>query len=142
MAASTIAIWAVSSSPKPDSACTPTIRQMPAIPARTPSSFRDVTASWRVMASVRKNVNIGAVELRMVATPASSACEPQATIVHGMTLLRQAWNRKRRQVVASIGILTPRQRMIDQQQQSGDQRAARDQGDRRDGRDADLRMKV
>ena len=44
--------------------------------------------------------------------PASSACDPQATIVHGTTLLRQAWNRKRRQVVASTGILTPRQRMI------------------------------
>ena len=112
MAASTITIWAVSSSPKPDSACTPTIRQMPAIPATTPSSFRDVTASWRVMASVRKNVNIGAVELRMVATPASSVRDPQATIVHGMTLLRQAWNRSRRQVVASMGIRTPRQRMI------------------------------
>ena len=112
MAASTIASWAVSSSPKPDSACTPTIRQMPAIPAMTPSSFRDVTVSWRVTASVRKNVNIGAVELRMVATPASNACAPQATIVHGITLLRQVWNRKRRQVVASTGILTPRQRMM------------------------------
>ena len=29
-----------------------------------------------------------------------------------MTLLRQAWNRKRRQVAASTGILTPRQRMM------------------------------
>ena len=85
---------------------------MPAIPATTPTSFRDVTASWRVMANVRKNVNIGAVELRMVATPASSARVPQATIVHGMTLLRQAWNRKRRQFAASAGNLIPRQRMI------------------------------
>src|SRR6185503_10136827 len=74
--------------------------------------FRDVTASWRVIANVRKNVNIGAVELRMVATPASRVLDPQATIVHGMTLLRQAWNRKRRQVAASMGILTPRQRMM------------------------------
>ena len=57
-------------------------------------------------------MNIGAVELRMVATLASSARVPQATMVHGMTLLRQAWNRKRRQFSASTGILIPRQRMI------------------------------
>ena len=90
----------------------PTIRQMPAIPATTPTSLRNVTASWRVIANVRKKVKIGAVELRMVATPASSARVPQATIVQGMTLLRQAWNRKRRQVAASVGNAIPRQRMI------------------------------
>ena len=61
-----MAICAVNCSPNPASACIPTIRQMPAIPATTPSSLRDVTASWRVTAKVRKNVNIGAVELRMV----------------------------------------------------------------------------
>ena len=85
---------------------------MPAIPATTPNSFRDVSASWRVTARVRKNVKIGEVELRMVASPASSDRSPQAIIVQGMTLLRQAWNRKRRQVAASVGNATPRQRMM------------------------------
>ena len=85
---------------------------MPAIPAPTPSSFRGVSASWRVTASVRKKVKIGDVELRMVASPASSARSPQASMVQGITLLRQAWNRKRRQVAASVGRLMPRQRMM------------------------------
>ena len=33
-------------------------------------------------------------------------------MVQGMTLLRQAWNRKRRQFAASVGNLTPRQCMM------------------------------
>ena len=36
----TVTICATNCSPNPDSACTPTIRQMPAIPATTPNSFR------------------------------------------------------------------------------------------------------
>ena len=82
------------------------------MPATTPSSFRKVNASCRVTASVRKKVKIGDVELRMVARPASSERSPQAIIVQGMTLLRQAWNRKRRQVAASRGIRMPAQHMI------------------------------
>ena len=82
------------------------------MPAQTPNSLRGVSASWRVMASVRKKVKIGDVELRMVASPASSERSPQASMVQGITLLRQACNRKRRQVAASIGSVTPRQRMM------------------------------
>ena len=66
----------------------------------------------RVTAAVRMNVNIGAVELRMVATPASSSRVPQATMVQGMTLFMHAWNMKRRQFSASVGILMPRQCMM------------------------------
>ena len=112
MAASTITIWAVSSLAEAGQRLHADDQADAGHPDDDADSFRDVTASWRVMASVRKNVNIGAVELRMVATPASSVRDPQATIVHGMTLLRQAWNRSRRQVVASMGIRTPRQRMM------------------------------
>ncbi len=85
---------------------------MPAIPAQTPTSFRGVSASWRVIARVRKKVKIGAVEFRMVASPASSERTLQASMVQGITLLRQAWNRKRRQLAASIGSVTPRHRMM------------------------------
>jgi hypothetical protein len=112
MVASTVAISAASCSPNPSSACTPTIRQMPAIPANTPNSFRKPNVSWRVTASVRKNVKIGDVELRIVARPASSERSPQAISVQGITLLRHACNRKRPQVATSPGILSPRQRMI------------------------------
>ncbi len=138
MVAATVAISAASCSPNPASACTPTIRQMPAIPANTPNSFRKVTGSWRVTASVRKKAKIGEVELRMVASPASSERSPQAISVQGMTLLRQAWNRKRRQVAASRGSSTPRAAHHREQQQSRDQRSRRDQGDRRNGGDAEL----
>ena len=108
------------------------------MPATTPSSFRGVSASWRVMASVRKKVKIGDVELRMVARPASSERSPQASMVQGITLLRQAWNRKRRQVAASVGIRMPRQRMITSSSSPAISGARSDQGDRRNGRDADL----
>ena len=57
-------------------------------------------------------MKIGAVELRMVASPASSERSLQASMVQGITLLRQAWNRKRRQVAASLGSVTPRHRMM------------------------------
>ena len=63
---------------------------------------------------------------------------PQAIIVQGITLLRQAWNRKRRQVAASRGIRMPRQRMMASSNSARDRGARRDQGDRRDGRDRDL----
>ncbi len=104
-------ICATNCSPNPDSACTPTIRQIPAIPATTPINFLKLSASCRVTASVRKNVKIGEVELRMVARPASSERSPQAIIVQGITLLRQAWNRNRRHVAASVGKLMPRHRI-------------------------------
>ena len=79
---------------------------------RRRTAFAHVTGSWRVRASVRKNAKIGEVELRMVASPASSARSAQAISVHGITLLRQAWNRKRRQVAASFGNRSPRPCMI------------------------------
>ena len=83
------------------------------MPATTPNSFLELSAPrGGVTASVRKNVKIGDVELRMVARPASSARSPQAIMVQGITLLRQAWNRKRRQFAASVGSLMPRQRMM------------------------------
>jgi len=52
------------------------------------------------------------MELRIVASPASSERSPQAISVQGITLLRQAWTRKRRQVAASFGSLTSRHRMM------------------------------
>ena len=58
-------------------ACTPTIRQMPAIPATTPNSFRASPAHGRVMASVRKNAKIGEVELRIVAAPRRASARPR-----------------------------------------------------------------
>ena len=82
------------------------------MPAITPSSFRGLAASWRVMRAVNRKVKIGAAELRMVAKPASTVRSPQAIRVQGMTLLRTAWNAKRRQVAALVGICMPRQRMI------------------------------
>jgi hypothetical protein len=90
---------------------TPTIRQIPAMPAMTPKSFLGVVVSCRVTSAVNRKVKIGAAELRMVARPASTDRSPQAISVQGMTLLRQAWTAKRRQVAASVGIVTPRQRM-------------------------------
>ena len=57
-------------------------------------------------------MNIGEVELRMVANPASSERSPQAIKVQGITLLRKACNRNRRQVAISRGSLTPRACMI------------------------------
>jgi len=42
---------------------------MPAMPIATPNSFRGLAASRCATASVRKNVKIGEVELRMVASP-------------------------------------------------------------------------
>jgi hypothetical protein len=60
------------------------------MPATTPNSFRKLGVSCRAMASVRKKVKIGEVELRMVARPAPSERSPQAIMVQGITLLRQA----------------------------------------------------
>ncbi len=57
-------------------------------------------------------MKIGEAELRIVASPASTERSPQASKVQGITLLRQACNRNRRQVAASRGSRTPRQRMI------------------------------
>jgi hypothetical protein len=54
---------------------------MPAIPAKTPNSFRKLGVSWHAIASVKKNVKSGDVELRMVARPASSDRSPQAISV-------------------------------------------------------------
>lgn len=53
---------------------------------------------------------IGLVELRIVASPASTLRSAQAISVNGMTLLRQAWTRKSRQVAPSRGRRRPRQR--------------------------------
>jgi hypothetical protein len=47
----------------------------------------------------------------MAARPASTVRSAQAIRVKGTTLLRQAWNRNRRQVAPSRGIATPRARM-------------------------------
>ena len=83
-------------------------------------------------------MKIGDVELRMVASPASSERTLQASMVQGITLLRQACHRKRRQVAASIGSVMPRQRMMTSSSRPGDQGARGDQGDRRNGRYAEL----
>ena len=58
------------------------------------------------------NAKIGADELRIVARPASTDCSAHAISVYGITLLRQAWNRKRRQTAPSIGMAKPRQRSM------------------------------
>jgi len=52
--------------------------RLPAMPAATPKSLRAVTGSWRVIKTVIRKVKIGAVELRMVASPASTLRSPQA----------------------------------------------------------------
>ena len=85
-----MASCAHNSRPRPSSACTPTIRQMPAMPAATPNSLRAVTGSWRVTNAVSRKVKIGEVEFRMVARPASTVRSAQAISVNGTTLLRQA----------------------------------------------------
>src|SRR5262245_17550165 len=82
------------------------------MPATTPSNLRADTGSWRVIAAVKRNVKIGDVALRMAAGPASTDRSAQAMSVNGMTLLRHAWNRKRRQVGASLGEVNPRHLMI------------------------------
>src|SRR6185503_16172340 len=92
-----------SSRPSPPSACMPTISATPARPATTPVSLRIVTGSCAVNAQVMRKVKIGAVELRMVARPASTTCWPHAISVNGTTLLSSACTRKLRQVTASRG---------------------------------------
>jgi hypothetical protein len=52
---------------------------------------------------VRRNAKIGDVEFRIVARPASTLCSAQAIRVKGITLLRHAWDRKRRHVVPFFG---------------------------------------
>lgn len=59
-----------------------------------------------------RKTKTGVVALRMVASPASTLRSAQAISVKGSTLLRQAWNRKSRQVARSRGRLKPRQRII------------------------------
>ena len=54
---------------------------------------------------------MGDVEMRMVASPASTACSAQAIRVKGITLLRQAWARNLPQVAASCGQAMPRARI-------------------------------
>jgi hypothetical protein len=84
---------------------------MPTMPAATPNSLSGVAGSCRVMAAVIRKAKIGVVELRIVARPASTLRSAQAISVKGMTLLRQAWKRKRRQTAASRGRRRPRDRM-------------------------------
>src|SRR5439155_20916933 len=43
-------------------------------------------------------------EFRLGARPASTDCSAQEIKVKGITLLRQAWNRRRRQTARSVGI--------------------------------------
>jgi hypothetical protein len=64
-----------------------------------------------VTTAVSRKVKIGPAELRMVASDASTWRSPQAISVQGMTLLSTAWNAKRCQVAASVGILMPRAHM-------------------------------
>src|SRR4029078_12266428 len=73
---------------------------------------RAVVASWRVTTAVSRKVKIGAAELRMVASAASTWRSPQAINVQGITLLSTAWKAKRRQVAAYVGSLMPRAHMI------------------------------
>src|SRR6185295_13944119 len=103
MVAATMASCDHSSRPSPPSACAPTISATPASPATTPASLRIVTGSCAVNAHVMRKVKIGAVELRMVARPASTTCWPHAISVNGTTLLSSACTRKLRQVTASRG---------------------------------------
>ena len=56
MVAATIATSARIPCPTSRNASTPTIRQMPAMPAITPNSFRGLAASWRVIATVSSQV--------------------------------------------------------------------------------------
>ena len=58
-----------------------------------------------------RKAKIGVVELRIVASPASTLVSAQAISVNGIALLRHAWNRNRRQVAASDGRRSPRDRM-------------------------------
>jgi hypothetical protein len=85
---------------------------MPAMPAPTPISLRNVTGSWRVMSAVKRKVKIGEVAFRMVARPASTERSAAAIRVNGTTLLKHAWKAKRRQLAASPGMESPRQRMM------------------------------
>src|SRR6185312_17354436 len=95
---------------RPSNACVPTMMAVPTMPATTPISLRDVAGSCRVIVAVMRKVKIGEVELRMVASPATTSSSAQAIKVNGTTLLRQAWNRNRRQVAPSRGNVSPRQR--------------------------------
>jgi hypothetical protein len=109
--AATMASWASSAAPKPRSASSPTIRQMPVMPATTPNSLRTVAVSCRTSRTASRKVKIGEVELRMVARPASTIVSPQAIKVKGTTLLRQAWTRKLSHRPRSLGKAMPRRRM-------------------------------
>lgn len=55
-------------------------------------------------------MKIGEVELRMVASPASTLRSAHAMSVNGSTLLRQACSAKRRHIAGSRGSRTPRRR--------------------------------
>ena len=60
------------------------------MPDITPNSLRGGEASCRVTSAVNRKVKIGAAELRIVASPASTERSAHAISVQGMTLLRQA----------------------------------------------------
>lgn len=70
-----------------------------------------VAGSWRVIRAVSKKVKIGEVAFRIVASPASSERSAQAISLNGTTLFRHAWNANRRQLAASPGKASPRQRI-------------------------------
>ena len=70
------------------------IRLMPMTPATTPKSFRAVTASCRVIRTVKRKAKIGVVELRIVASPASTVSSAQAISVNGTTLLMPGLNQE------------------------------------------------
>lgn len=55
-------------------------------------------------------MKIGEVELRMVASPASTLRSAHAMSVNGSTLFRQACTTKRRHTAGSVGSFTPRMR--------------------------------
>jgi hypothetical protein len=84
---------------------------MPTKPAPTPKSLRRVTTSWRATNAVSMKAKIGDVEFRMVARVASVVCWAHAMRVNGTTLLRQACMKNRCHELASLGSITPRQRM-------------------------------
>ena len=118
------------------------ITAVPARPRMAPASFSSVAGSCRVMPQVIRNAKIGVVEASTTVDGAGTYCCAQVISRNGNVELMVCCCANSFQALASVGIRSPRRRRIDEQESGGDQRARRDEGDRRDRAEADLGQRI
>ncbi len=97
------------------------------MPAATPNSFRRYLPLPGDGGGGSRKAKIGVVELRIVASPASTVRSAQAISVNGMALFRQACTRKRPHVAASSAGSSPRHRSTASRIKPADQGAGGDE---------------